>query len=54
MRLTLRPPRRNRLLGIDAAATKVEALFGEALANDVQEAIRRHLADPNLHGRDAA
>ena len=38
----------------DVAATKAEALFGEARASDAQEAIRRHLADPNAHGRPAA
>ena len=38
----------------DVAATKAEALFSEARATDAQEAIRRHLADPHAHGRDAA
>jgi hypothetical protein len=38
----------------DVAAMKAEALFGAARAADAQEALRRHLADPHAHGRDAA
>ena len=38
----------------DIAATKAEVAFSEARAADAQEAIRRHLTDPNAHGRQAA
>lgn len=38
----------------DIAAVKVDTAFAERYAGDTQDALRRHLDDPNAHGGHAA
>jgi cell pole-organizing protein PopZ len=38
----------------DIAAVKVDTAFAEAHSTDLQNAVRRHLDDPNAHGGHAA
>lgn len=38
----------------DVAAVKVDTAYAERFAGDTQDAVRRHLADPNAHGGHAA
>jgi hypothetical protein len=38
----------------DIAAVKVDTAYAERYATDAQDAIRRHLDDPNAHGGRAA
>ena len=38
----------------DIAAVKVDTAYAEKFAGDAQDAVRRHLADPDAHGGHAA
>ena len=38
----------------DIAAVQVDTSYTESHIGDIHEAMRRHLRDPNAHGRDAA
>jgi hypothetical protein len=40
-------------LRADAAAIKVDTGYTERYISDLQEAVRRHLEDPNAHGHAA-